>query len=55
MVTQIKKRDGRKEPFCKGKIIDGLRFSQDSVLRGLIAAERPSLPMPEMEQLSLFG
>jgi len=40
---------------CKGKIIDGLRFSQDSVLRGLIAAERAALPMPEMEQLSLFG
>ena len=40
---------------CKGKIIDGLCFSQDSVLRGLISAERSALPMPEMEQLSLFG
>jgi len=39
---------------CKGKIIDGLRFTQDSVLRGLISAERPALPLPEMEQLSLF-
>ena len=29
-------------------------FTPDSVLRGLIAAERPSLPQPEMEQLSLF-
>ena len=38
---------------CKGKIVDGLRFSQDTVLRGLIAAEK--LPVPEMEQLSLFA
>ena len=38
---------------CKGKIIDGLRFSQDTVLRGLIATEK--LPMPEMEQLTLFN
>ena len=38
---------------CKGKIIDNLHFSQDSVLRGLIAAEG-RLPAPEMEQLSLF-
>ncbi len=38
---------------CKGKIIDGLRFSQDTVLRGLIAAEK--LPMPEIEQLTLFN
>ena len=37
---------------CKGKIIDGLRFSQDTVLRGLLAAEK--LPIPEMEQLTLF-
>ena len=39
---------------CRGKVADGLRFTPDSVLRGLIAAERPSLPQPEMEQLSLF-
>ena len=39
---------------CKGKIIDGLHFTQDSVLRGLISAERAALPVPEMEQLSLF-
>ncbi len=38
---------------CKGKVVDGLRFSQDTVLRGLIAAEK--LPVPEMEQLSLFA
>ena len=37
---------------CKGKVIDGLRFSQDTVLRGLLAAEK--LPIPEMEQLTLF-
>ncbi len=37
---------------CKGKVIDGLRFSQDTVLRGLLAAEK--LPVPEMEQLTLF-
>ena len=40
---------------CRGKVADGLRFTPDSVLRGLIAAERPSLPQPEMEQLSLFA
>ena len=39
---------------CKGKTIDNLRFSQDSILRGLIAAEGIALPQPEMEQLSLF-
>ena len=38
---------------CKGKVIDGLRFSQDTVLRGLLAAEK--LPVPEMEQLTLFN
>ena len=30
---------------CKGKVIDGLRFSQDTVLRGLLAAEK--LPIPD--------
>ena len=39
---------------CKGKVIDGMRFTQDGILRNLIAAERLSLPMPEGEQLSLF-
>ena len=38
---------------CKGKVVDGLHFSQDTVLRGLIAAEK--LPVMEMEQLSLFA
>jgi predicted DNA-binding helix-hairpin-helix protein len=37
-----------------GRMTDGLRFTPDSLLRGLIAAERSSLPQPEMEQLSLF-
>lgn len=27
----------------------------DSLLRNLIAAERPSLPQPELEQMSLFA
>lgn len=37
-----------------GKIPDGLRFTPDSLLRGLIAAEQPLLPQQEMVQLSLF-
>ena len=40
---------------ASGKMAEGLRFTQDSLLRGLIAAERSSLPQPEMEQLSLFA
>ena len=39
---------------ASGKMPDGLRFTPDSLLRGLIAAERPSLPQQEMVQLSLF-
>ena len=39
---------------ASGKMPDGLRFTPDSLLRGLIAAERPSLPQHEMVQLSLF-
>lgn len=39
---------------ASGKVADGLRFTPDSLLRGLIAAEQPSLPQPPMEQLSLF-
>ena len=39
---------------CRGKTVEGLRFTQDGVLRNLIAAERLALPVPEMEQLSLF-
>ena len=39
---------------ASGKMAEGLRFTPDSLLRSLIAAERSSLPQPEMEQLSLF-
>ena len=39
---------------ASGKIPDGLRFTPDSLLRSLIAAERPQLPKQEMVQLSLF-
>ena len=39
---------------ASGKRADGLRFTPDSLLHSLIAAERPSLPQPEMQQLSLF-
>lgn len=37
---------------ASGQMAEGLRFTPDSLLRGLIAAERPLLP--EAEQLSLF-
>lgn len=37
-----------------GRMTEGLRFTQDSLLRGLITAEHSALPQPEMEQLSLF-
>ena len=40
---------------CRGRMADGLRFTPDSLLRNLIAAERPSLPGGGMEQFSLFG
>ena len=39
---------------ASGKIPDGLRFTPDSLLRSLIAAEQPQLPQQEMVQLSLF-
>ena len=39
---------------ASGKMPDGLRFTPDSLLRGLIAAERPALPRQDMVQLSLF-
>lgn len=39
---------------CKGRVMDGLKLRQDSILRNLIAAERASLPGAELEQLSLF-
>ena len=39
---------------ASGKMPDGLRFTPDGLLRGLIAAEWPSLPQQDMVQLSLF-
>ena len=39
---------------AKGRMADGLRFTQDSLLRNLIAVEQSLLPQPEMRQLSLF-
>ena len=39
---------------ASGKMAEGLRFSPDSLLRNLIAAERPLLPQGQPEQLSLF-
>ena len=39
---------------ASGKMAEGLRFTPDSLLRGLIAAERPLLPQQEAVQLSLF-
>ncbi|MDO4316447.1 MAG: putative DNA modification/repair radical SAM protein [Oscillospiraceae bacterium] len=39
---------------ASGRMPDGLRFTPDSLLRGLIAAERPLLPQQETVQLSLF-
>ncbi len=39
---------------ASGRAVPGLRFSPESLLAGLLAAERPSLPQPPMEQLSLF-
>lgn len=40
---------------CRGRMAEGLRFTPDSLLLNLVAAERPALPGPGMEQLSLFG
>jgi len=40
---------------CRGRMAEGLRFTPDSLLLNLIAAERPALPGPGIEQLSLFG
>lgn len=39
---------------ASGRMADGLRFNQDTLLHNLILAEQPSLPQPEVEQLSLF-
>lgn len=40
---------------CRGRMAEGLRFTPDSLLLNLVAAERPALPGPGMEQFSLFG
>ncbi len=40
---------------CRGHMAEGLRFTPESLLHNLIAAERPALPGSGMEQLSLFG
>lgn len=40
---------------ASGRMGEGLRFNQDSLLRNLVLLERPSLPQPEVEQLSLFA
>lgn len=40
--------------IADGRITEGLRFTPDSLMHSLIAAERPALPQPEMQQLSLF-
>lgn len=39
---------------ASGRMAEGLRFTPDSLLRSLIAAERPLLPQQAGEQLSLF-
>ena len=39
---------------ASGRTADGLRFNQDTLLHNLILTEQPSLPQPEVEQLSLF-
>ena len=40
---------------CRGRMVEGLRFTPDSLLHNLIAVERPALPGAQMEQLSLLG
>lgn len=40
---------------CRGRMAEGLRFTPESLLHNLIAAERAALPGSGMEQLSLFG
>ncbi len=39
---------------CNGKMAEGLRFRQDSVLRHLVAQERPMLAQEVPEQLCMF-
>ncbi len=40
---------------CKGRYLEGLRFSPQTLPRQLAAVERKDLPTAETEQLSLFG
>ena len=40
---------------CKGRYLEGLRFSRNTLLSQLAAVERQELPAGEMEQLTLFG
>ena len=39
---------------ASGRMAEGLRFTQDSILQNLILTEQSLLPQPETEQLSLF-
>lgn len=41
--------------ICRGRMAEGLHFTQDSLLKSLVAAERPLLPTSEGQQLSLFS
>mgnify|MGYP001056860127 FL=1 len=40
---------------CSGRMMAGLRVSEDGLLRHLVALEAPALSEPMPEQLSLFG
>ena len=40
---------------CSGRMMEGLRVSEDGLLRRLVALEAPALAEPMPEQLSLFG
>ena len=40
---------------CSGRMMAGLRVSEDGLLRHLVALEAPALAEPMPEQLSLFG
>ena len=39
---------------CKGRVLEGIKLQQDSILRNLIASERAALPGAELDQLSFF-
>ena len=40
---------------CSGRMMTGLRVSEDGLLRHLVSLEAPALAAPMPEQLSLFG